>query len=242
MLKNKDVNWDEFEPMQYLKNNYISILPPDREIIQKLAAFYAKEKPSGEFIELGCGPNLYPVLTALPYAQKITILEFGKQNINYLNKQIKVFDPIWQQWIELLRKLCPIYSVDLHQQFRNRVEIKSGSIFDLPKNKYQLASMHFVAESTSQDLEEFYTANKCFLLSLTTNGVFTASYMEGSEGYSSPGKFFPAVKVTKNEIEKALNHFVSGLVIERISTDNGLVRKGHTGILFASGIKNGQLL
>jgi len=235
ILKNKDVNWDEFEPLEYLESNYVSILPPDREIVQKLVTFYEKEKPSGEFIEIGCGPNLYPVLAMLPYAQKITILEIGKQNISYLRNQLKSFDPIWQQWIKLLQTLSPIYLADLHRQYKSKIEIKSGSLFDLPQNKYQLASMHFVAESIPPDLKKFNLANKSFMLSLIAGGIFSVSYMEGSEGYSNSGKYFPAVRISKKEVEKALLPFASELTVKKISANNGLVRKGHTGMIFAFG-------
>lgn len=236
-LNNNDVNWNSFNPELYLRANYVSILPPDREILKYLVSFYKKSNPSGEFVEIGSGPNLYPIFAALPYAKKITILELGKQNIAYLEKQFDSFDLIWHQWINLLKELDPIYSIDFHQEFINKVIIESGSLFDLPENKYQLASMHFVAESVSQDLDEFYLANKKFALSLMPKGIFSASFMEGSEGYSSPGSFFPAVHIISKEVKRSLKPFSDDLDVLRIQTNQGIVREGHTGMLLALGSK-----
>ena len=204
-------------------------------LLQNLVSFYKIKQPSGNFVEIGSGSNLYPIFAALPYANKIDVLELGKQNLTYLANQFISFDPIWQLWIDFLKEIDPIYSIDFHHQFKDKVVIKRGSLFDLSENIYQLASMHFVAESISQDLDEFYLANKKFVLSLTSNRIFCASFMEGSEGYSSPGSFFPAVKITSNEIEQSLKPFSDELAIQRIHMNKGVVRKGHTGMLLALG-------
>lgn len=48
---NRRYNWDEFDPRLYREHNYVEIDPVDDEVLRDMASFYAKEKPSGRFLE-----------------------------------------------------------------------------------------------------------------------------------------------------------------------------------------------
>lgn len=237
-ITNIDIDWDAFDPRLYLQANYTSVLPPDAEILRRLVEFYRDNKPHGKFIEIGAGPNLYPILAALPYSDTIDALEHGTQNVHYLNRQFFGIEPIWKQWMTLLASLDPIYNTDLEAQFKEKVTVKHGDIFKLTKAEYDLASMHFVSDSLSEDLEEFYKANKCAVDAIRPGGLLTASFMENSQGYDSPGRKFPAVAITEKEVKESLSPYLSDLSVYRIQTGGGIVRPGHTGMLLATGKKN----
>jgi len=239
LMKNADVNWGEFDPYIYLKQYYEIILDSDREIVANLVKFYKKNQPNGRFLEVGCGPNLFPVFAALPYVDNIDIVEFGEKNISYLKQQFVSFHNIWLQWIDLLKKLDPVYkNIDFNQCFRQKVVINQDNIFDLPQNKYEAVSMHFVAECLTGDVNEFYEANKKFIESIKPGGIFFASFMENSQGYDSPGKPFPAVAIEADHIRESIGFLSKDLNIQKIKSGPGIIKTIHTGILIASGHKD----
>lgn len=170
----------------------------------------------------------------LPHVNSVDIIEYGLQNVRYLKKLIQDgLDDTWRQWVIFLKKIDPIYyNIDFDKELKEKVKVQQGDIFDLPENKYDAASMQFVSESITQDREEFEYANQKFLKALRPGGVFVASFMENSQGYTTPGKYFPAIPIAIEDIEKSLKRFSSDTLIKRIAA---VVREGHTGILFASG-------
>lgn len=234
-MKNKDYSWDEFDPQRYLAANYRTILPPDREIFTSLVEFYHEHQPRGHFLEIGCGPNLYPVLAALPYANRLDLIEYGERNVAFLKRQTQSLSAYWNQWIRLLRRLNSVYDVDLQQQLKQKARIAQGSIFDLDAGVYDSASMFFVSESITGDLDEFDRANKKFLRSLKRGGLFFAAFMENSQGYDSPGRSFPAVAVTAKEIMRSFKPIATNLHIHSVMAGHAIIREGHTGMLIAYG-------
>lgn len=44
-LKNKDADWDNFDPEKYVAANYSSILPADEEILKYIVEFYSTTPP-----------------------------------------------------------------------------------------------------------------------------------------------------------------------------------------------------
>lgn len=243
LIKNANVNWDEFDPYIYLKQYYEMILAQDKEIVANLVKFYKKNQPKGRFLEIGCGPNLFPVFAALPYADKIDIVEFGEKNILYLKQQFVSFHNIWLKWIDLLKELDNVYNnIDFNQCFRQKVIINQGTIFDLPQNKYDAVSMHFVAECLTGDLKEFNKANRKIVESIKPGGIFFASFMENSQGYNSPGKPFPAVAIDADDIRESIGSLSKDLNIQKIESGPGIVKTIHTGILIACGHKINNFL
>lgn len=61
LIHNAEAQWGEMNPQKYLKANYITILEPDREILETHLAFYKENPPRGDFLEVGCGPGRYPL-------------------------------------------------------------------------------------------------------------------------------------------------------------------------------------
>jgi predicted RNA methylase len=235
LLKNRDIDWDRFDPYAYKEPNYAQILLPDRQIIANLAAFYRRHQPRGRILEVGPGSNLYPIFAALPFAEEIVCIEKGASNVAYLERQLAALDDDWLQWIELLRQLdadpARPYSIDFQQQLKQKVRIRQGDIFNLPKGAYDGGSMHHVAESLTQDMREFYTATRNFVMALKPGCPFAASFMKGSTGYDSPGRLFPAVPITEEHVMHALKPLSNKIQIGLV----GAIRKEHAGIITAFG-------
>jgi len=194
---NRRQNWDEFDSELYAKDNFRKITEFDEEILEEMSDFYAKENPYGNFLEVGPASNMYPILTALPYANAVFLWEYGAQNVAYLNQQCEELNPVWQQWINKLRELKPeIYNnVDFQQQLKDKVTVIQGSIFNLPSSKFDNISMHAVAESLTGKPREFRRAVNCFLSAGKPETTVVTTFVGNSSGYNEAGRPFPAVSI-----------------------------------------------
>ncbi len=204
--RNRQYNWDEFNPDRYHEHNYMEIEPMDDEVLGDLDEFYRKEKPSGLFLEIGAGPNMYPILAALPYADQIDVWELGGQNVNYLRRQVEEMDPSWQKWMDKLRELNPerYGQVDFQKQLQQKMRVIQGNIFDLPEKKYDSISMHSVAESLTKVPHQFRKAVTKFTAAGKPGSTLVASFVANSRGYNTPGRNFPAVAIETWDVVKIL--------------------------------------
>jgi len=121
------------------------------------------------------------------------------------------------------------------------VKVQPGSVFDLPRNAWDLGTMFFVAEAITSDEKEFRRGLRCFVDCLTPGAPFVAAFMENSQGYSVNGHFFPTVPVAEKEVRDCLKGIVEGEIefIREGLGDNPL-RKGYTGMILACGVKTSE--
>ena len=66
-----------------------------------------------------------------------------------------------------------------------RVHIVQGDAFALAGSDYDLASMHFVAESVTEDPDEFDEFCAAFVATVRPGGHLVAAFMENMDGTSS---------------------------------------------------------
>lgn len=218
-------DWNKFNPDRYHEHNYQQIDPVDEEVLGELIKFYKEKRPSGLFLEVGAGSNMYPILAALPYADQIDVCEYGAQNIAYLRKQVKELDPSWQKWIDRLVALAPeVYGqVNFQQQLQQKMRVVQGSIFALPTQVYDNISMHGVAESLTQRDREFKKAVKCFTASAKPGATLVAIFVKNSSGYDTPGRQFPAIAI---EAWDAVKIFGPSMQSLRFGSTNAEIRPG----------------
>ena len=88
--------------------------------------------------------------------------------------------------------------------------------------------MHFVAESMTQNHEEFAKACQSAVSSLKPGGKFVASFMLSSEGYSTGSAEFPAVNLDGNAVVQTLAPMLENIDARELSFN---VREGHEGML-----------
>jgi hypothetical protein len=237
----KDNVWDEFDPEAYIFDNYSTVFPHDLYSLALLTTLYKQKQHIGKVLEIGCGPNLLPVLAAIPYADSIRIIDPGSQNIEYLYRQLFDIDPVWKPAMTVIRAIDPSLSLnhfDFQLAYQQKISFDAGSVFDLPKNFFDVASMHYVAESITSDYAEFERACLSFKQSVKPGGMLIASFMENSTGYTVNGVDFPACPITISDLKDVFKD--CDPVIERLSSDLTPMRSGYTGILFLVGkVQNG---
>ncbi len=247
--QNADAPWNTFSSDDYWRRNYRELQAEDQEIIRRVSNFFisafAHHPPAQRGIDVGSGTNLYPALLMLPWTEQILLTDYSASNISWLDDQLAddtsdwTWRPFWQQMREskgyrevdsprkLLREACvaePGYA-----------GIEQGSVFDLPRARWDLGTMFFVAESITKKPEEFRDAVACFLGSLKPGAPFAAAFMAGSDGYEVARTVYPAVPITTDDVRRHLTELGAGdLSVEMPETEHR-VRHGYTGMIVATG-------
>ena len=240
ILRNSDCDWETFRVVSYVNHNYGSRRAPDLIILERLVDFHRSLMPGGYGIEIGAGPNLYPVLATCGLRSKVVVTDVAHVNLQYLSSQIEstLMEP-WRSWYEALLSIDGGFpTIDAAPTILQEMcAFEQLSIFDLPNSAYDYASMHFVAESITNSMAEFEIACHKAVRCIRPGGGFAFSLMLGSEGYSTDDISFPAVSIS---VESALDIFVnetSSLNHLVLTEDDHRVRDGHSGMLFVSGLR-----
>jgi hypothetical protein len=226
------IDWEQFNPKKYVEANYASIHDEDKNILDLLVNFYQEIPTISKALEIGVGPNLYPLMVMAPYVDAIDCVEYSQRNIDYLKKQLNNPDENWIMFHEYLIAKIAIYNFPLKQKLSSLITIHRGSIYDLPQNKYGLASMHFVAESITDKALEFNQACQKFIKSVEKGGYLVACFMENSESYDINGVTFPSYPVTSQILEDVFSSSTNTLEIKHIKMAEVPLRPGYTGMLF----------
>jgi NNMT/PNMT/TEMT family protein len=205
---NEQFPWDSFDSKWYLDHNYRTLRDDDRQILRRLGEFFNKVDRDrlSHAVDVGTGSNLYPLLAVLPLCGRVTLWERAKTNCDWLRREIAKYSEVWDPyWEELSR--WPLYQPmqDPRWSVSERTKVERGSVFNLPRDAFDLGTMFFVAESITERAGEFERAMRCFLRSLRPNAPFAAAFMLQSSGYQVNGVHFPAVAITKDHVQECLS-------------------------------------
>lgn len=239
LMSNSAAPWQDFDSRYYFSLNYSRLRDDDRQIVERLRDFFGSVTvtPGACGIDVGSGTNLYPALAILPLCEeKLTLCEYAPPNVEWLEKQRASYAPSWDVFWQILQN-NPRYAAvaDPREAFRLRVEIRQGSVFDLPSEKWDIGTMFFVAESLSSQPAEFRAATESFLRALRPGSPFAAAFMENSAGYEVGDTFFPAVPVSEEDIREVTAGLTEKVEIDRIDIDGKPLREGYSGMLLALG-------
>ena len=234
-MRNSDCEWEKFDQREYVERNYGEALQADFVVLRKLARFYETTPTGGEHVEIGSGPNLYPLMVAAKHRDRIHVTDIAESNLNYVQSElISGLTDIWRRWHSRLRQLQGGYQTDdeMVQRLRDICTFEQISVLDLPAHSYDSSSMMFVAESMTNDLGEYGDALLKSVRCVRPGGSFAVALMLKSHGYNAGDASFPAVPVRPPEIKALIDPEASEIEYSEISFN---VREGHEGMLLATG-------
>jgi hypothetical protein len=201
-------DWDSFDSHAYVSQNYgHGILPEDmrimRFVVAELRNMNIAPNSFRATADIGAGPNLYPGLLLAPYVApsgSLDLVDRSAANLRYLDDAMTNGAPdVWLEFERDLRRLGHPTSI---RKLRDVAAVRQGSIYDLPAGQYDAVMCFFVAESITDDPEEFATAVDVLMRSLKPSGLFVTAHMVGSTGYGmGPDTQYPACDLTMPEIE-----------------------------------------
>jgi hypothetical protein len=242
--RNDEVPWSDFDADGYWKHNYASVLPEDAEIIRYASDFLIRARAGKpripRAVDVGAGTNLYPALMMLPWIEGLVFTEYARANIDWLAENLtdEPGEWAWQPFWNLVANLPGYRDVEQprSQLAASSREIRLLSVFDLPRQEWDLGSMFFVADGMSSEEAEFEWAVRSFLGALTPGAPFMMAFMEGSAGYDVSGVRFPGVRVTPGSLDELLARLpVTGT--GRLRTNNTVrrLRPGYDAMLLVTG-------
>ncbi|MET9378314.1 class I SAM-dependent methyltransferase [Streptomyces sp. NPDC003035] len=237
---NRDADWNAWPVEDYLAENYRRLHPCDIGVIRHHSAFYRRFPPGGiaRSLEVGAGPNLYPLMLAAAASRHIDALEPSAANVGYLQDQLdRGPDDSWQAFYALCRALDPGLP-DTAAKALARVRIVPGDAGDIPEGTYDLASMNFVAESVTEDFAEVASLCGAFVRSVRPGGYLVASFMERMPSYRiGPGPRWPACPVDVDAVRSVFAPLTEELRIDRLGKDRTLPDYGDTGVILLTAVR-----
>lgn len=232
--RNADLDWNRWPVPTYLAENYRDLHASDDAVIVHHSAFYrAFPKGSlGRAVEIGAGPNLYPLFLASGAVRHIDAVDRSTAGLTYLRDQIaRGPDPTWDKHWRRCRSLNPGLPLTAGRAL-GRVRAVHGDAFALAGSGYDLASMHFVAESITEDPDEFAEFCASFIATVKPGGHLIAAFMENMGRYQlGDGSQWPGVPVDAAALSRVFASSTEELRISRIDADPGLPEYGYTGML-----------
>ncbi|HRP11814.1 MAG TPA: hypothetical protein PLK37_12330 [Terricaulis sp.] len=236
---NEDFAWSRFDPEAYVAHYYAEPHPDDDRVVRLTAEALAACAGAGEIetLDVGTGPNLFPLFAALPVARRVTAWEYSEANVAWLRKELAagVLRAPWDHFWEIARAghdraraaiAAPIPALAA------RAEIVQGSIFDLPARQWDAATMFFCAESITEQQEEFERACAAFAGAVRPGGTLAAAFLAGSRGYQVGDEDFPAVAITPASLEAAFAPLASDIALTLIGDREEEIRSGYSGMIF----------
>ncbi len=239
-LRNHDVDWDGWPVTDYLDEIYRRVHPSDDAIIAHHSAFYRRLPPHSvdESLELGAGPNLYPLMLAAAVSRRIDIVEPSAASRAYLRAQCRDgAEASWEPFYQRCRELQPALPATLAGAL-SRVRIRPGRAEDLEPGRYGLVSMHFVAESCTESLDEFAEVCAAFAAAARPGGYVVAAFMENMGRYRiGTSEQWPGVKVDTDVITAVFEPRLSRMSTSRIDFDPTGPDYGYTGMVVLTGVR-----
>ena len=233
---NQDFAWSRFDPEAYVAHYYAEPHPDDDQVVRLTCAALAKAGGEIETIDVGTGPNLFPLFAALPGAARLTVWEFAQSNIAWMRRELARGElrPPWTHFWEVARAARGGGPVNPITALHLKTDIVQSSIFDLPPHRWDAATMFFCAESITAQQHEFERACAAFAGCVKPGGVLAAAFLAGSRGYRVGEEDFPAVSVTPASLTQAFTKLARDIDITAIGAMGEEIRSGYAGMLFMS--------
>jgi hypothetical protein len=175
-------------------------------------------------------------MLASAVCRRVHAVEPSAANRAYLRTQLADGpDPSWEPFYAHCRRelsaLPPTSVAAL-----SRVTVARGDALSVPADGYGLASMHFVAESVTEDADEFGALCRAYVRSVRPGGHLVAAFMEKMGRYRvGAGPQWPGYPVDLPAIRAVFEPHVDELVLARIDADPTLPAWGYTGMVLLTG-------
>jgi hypothetical protein len=238
-LSNGDLEWDSFDSDAYFEANYRYLHPIDAQIIRIVAGFFHDQQFRGRRrgIDVGTGTNLYPAMLMLPFVNEIVLYERATNNRAWLAEQLRTPAGSWRQFWEVIRDGRPEYEriAAPLEVLADRAVIEEGNVYSLQAGQYDLGTMFFVAESTTNRADEFRRATRLFVDCLVAGAPFAAAFMRHSADVQIGRQFFPVCSIDEDDIAECLAGVAHTDGIH-VLPDHHL-REGYDGMIVAVGRK-----
>lgn len=223
------VDWRRLDPDAYVAGNYADPYVADLRLAELLRRAWAELGPGRRMLEVGAGPNIYPVLIALAHGAEVEISDLHPANLDYVRGQARRLDP---HWLHFLHGLPPGHSDRLAT-----VRTSLRNLFSLPAETWDVLSMNFVIESVTDSRENLARGIAAVAGALEPGGTLLSSHMLGFTGSEYAGERFDAVPFTLDEIRAEIAEHLEIVETEILPQGEQLLRPGYSGMAFVRSVR-----
>lgn len=234
--------WHRFDSEAYLSHYYEELHPDDIRLARLTARAFADRYAVGaklDVLDVGTGPNLFPLLCASPFAAHQTAWEYSASNVDWLRSELKrpELRPLWQDYLDIIGDELGVV-VSSGESLGERTSVEQQSIFDLPHGQWDAATMFFCAESITSSTEEFHQACACYAGAVRTGGLLAGAFLARSEGYVVAGRNYPAVSINSTSLYEAFAPVASEIEVVEVGGTAEQTHSGYSGALFLTARAN----
>ncbi len=233
--RNADVLWDLFSSAVYKNHNYAKLGPDDRAILNEVRDFFAASAGQVECgVDAGAGPNLYPMLSMLPFCRRLELIDISEANVRWMRRELLRPDKSWDEFWQVLSENKVYKDLGDYRPHLIKATALQGNIFHLQPKQYDIGTMFFVSESLTDYHVEFENAVLSFVRSLKDNAPFAIAFMSGSLGYRVDDALYPAVAIQVDDVRQCLEKVAK---LRDITKFDALepIRHGYDGMMLATG-------
>ena len=228
----------QFDPETYLAHYYKEPHPDDDLVLKMTCEALRDARPSRplDTVDVGTGPNLYPLFAALPRARALTAWDYAKPNIDWLRKELagSAMRPQWEHFWAVAREAYgggPELAANPIPELKLKTVLHQGSIFDLPKQAWDAATMFFCAEAITTEQSVFDEACACFARCVRPGGTLVAAFLVNSASYELDGLTSPVMTLTEDSLRTTFNDVANDVETRPIGIVKEEVRSGYTGMV-----------
>lgn len=252
-----ETDFSIFDSRDYLKEYYYKVGKPGDENYELLRFFkeaYQDVVGVDKMVEFGGGPTVYQLISAAPKVGEIHFTDYLPQNLKEIElwKQNADGSFGWRSFVQTALLLEGRLEVD-EDEISRREEIIRNKITKTSKcdafqtdplgsefrSYYDLLSTNFCPDSITSDKETWkkLVGNICSLLK--PHGTLVMTTLTEAEWYYVGEKKFPAVSITKDDIQTRLAEL--GFEISQIQTIPAEVTdkeaEGYEGMIFLKAVR-----
>jgi len=241
--RNASFDWSEFDSEYYFNHYYGEPHVDDDNVIRLACEAFKHAEPAGtllETVDVGTGPNLFPLMCASPRASKMTAWEYAQSNVRWLENELadSVARTQWQHFWQVTRNAyAPEFQLPEEplSALRDKAEVRRGSVYELPERSWDAATMFFCAESITEKRSEFDEACQRFARCVRRGGTLVAAFLVGSSGYAVAERPFPVLNVSEVDILEVFKPLATDVRATPIGIVEEEIRSGYSGMLFLTG-------
>jgi hypothetical protein len=240
---NADYQWAQFDAEAYFNHYYGEPHPDDDRVIACAVNAIKQARPLDselDVVDVGTGPNLFPLFCVLPRARSLTVWEYAETNVTWLRAELER-DAMRTQWRHFWGVTRRAYGPDYRlaenpmPALRAKTTVMRGSIFDMPARRWDVATMFFCAESITEREDEFDAACTAYARAVKPGGALIAAFLVRSAGYVVADHPFPVLSLSVEAIEQVFSRHVDGMKAETIGIVEREIRSGYSGFVFLTG-------
>lgn len=249
-------DFKDFDPNEYADRWYGGEKPliDDQQICRTVSTVLRLVGMRAEkAVDLGCGPNLYPGMLMLPYAESLDLLDFAPPNRDYVNNYLTGTPTerqlhMWENFIPYMVEGGGNIYLGANTTIRNRaqegsVRVKPCDVFNL-QDTWDLMSAYFVIDSISTYPEDQHLALASMSQALEDEGLMIIAGMLNQEdhvGYKAGvDKEYPNLSQTTDELGRAcLDNDLFPVTI-RLGKDKRKMRDGYDGMVLTFACHRGS--